>query len=269
MSKISLIPLTHLAVISVQGKDAVKFLQGQCTQDIALVEKGQDCPGAFCTPKGRTVANVWLHTNTSKPQQIDMICAASVAPVLHKHLAKYIPFFRGTHMIVQEHLSFYGSLNPDTPLEGDHQRVVVSENMMLQYGAQVVTDVDSPVKWLTAEIAAGLLWLSADQSEQWIPQNINLDTGQAISFNKGCYTGQEVVARLHYKGDSKKRLFSIVVDGIQTLEHLFQQGKNIGTVLQQAVAHDKTYALAVINKNGVNDTFFIDENEQVRAELLN
>lgn len=269
MSKISLIPLTHLAVISVQGKDAVKFLQGQCTQDIALVEKGQDSPGAFCTPKGRAVANVWLHTNTTKPQQIDMICAASVAPILHKHLAKYIPFFRGTQMIVQENLSFYGSLNPETPSEGEHQRVVISENMVLQYGAQIATDVDSPAEWLIAEIASGVLWLSAEQSEQWIPQNINLDKVQAISFQKGCYTGQEVVARLHYKGDSKKRLFSMVVDGQHTLGHLFQQGKNIGTVLQQAIVHNKTYALAVINKNVVNDSFFIDENEQVQAELLN
>ncbi|MBU2865091.1 hypothetical protein KO489_14630 [Reinekea forsetii] len=265
MNKITQHPLKHLASLSVQGHDAFTFLQGQCTQDLSKIPDFGALPGAFCTPKGRVVANVWIHKVGNNNEAFELVCHESIAEVLYKHLKKYVPFFRGTTMTASptDELQASGHLGL-----GEKPGFMLNEHMSIELHSQLPED-SSATPWQIAEIENGVLWLSDSQSEQWIPQNVNLDSLNAVSFSKGCYTGQEVVARLHYKGSSKKRLFAVKSTiGFASKSLINQEGKAVGDVIQHIDAIPFSFALVVMKTEAAESPIFVTENEQVSVELL-
>lgn len=231
-------PLQHLSLIGVQGSDALTFLQGQGTQDYRDLQHSGALPGAFCSAKGRTVSNVWNVLLEAEPTDLKLVLHASTAPLLQQHLAKYIAFFRGS-MMTDDGLNYHG-----LGISGDGTQALLDDwfgpadakGIWLRDGhfafalpddrAQLWLNArsDSYEDWLTRveehpiepasvwqqlDIVAAQPWVEAAQSGQFVPQMLGLEDKQGISFRKGCYTGQEVVARLHYKGASKRGLIRL------------------------------------------------------------
>ena len=130
------------------------------------------------------------------------------------------------------------------------------------------TSIDAFAQWQVQDIKENKLWLSAEQVERWIPQNVSLDDLGGISFKKGCYTGQEVIARLHFKGKSKKRLFAVQWASEASVSTVMTATGAIGDVIQQASVNGQSYALAVLKEDNISDVMYGDENQQLIIELL-
>jgi len=217
--------LDHLGVLAVRGVDARKFLQGQLSQDVLGLRVDQVVWAGLHNPQGRTLALLRL-----VPQgETDVLCVlprellASALSVLRKYL------LRAKATLTDESAMWQiVGLADDVALARDpgsarHEdsrilwrhasdgRVLALEPHGATTGgvneANGATDVSttSRLAWLRADIVAGLPELTTQTSGEFVAQMLNLDALGGISFNKGCYTGQEVIARAHYRGRVKRR----------------------------------------------------------------
>ncbi|WP_320821567.1 hypothetical protein [Reinekea sp.] len=291
MNELSAYPLEHLAVLTISGQDSVKFLQGQCTQDIELLIPERASPGAFCSAKGRTITNVWLIRTADAEPIIHLCCHRSSAARLKTHLSQYIAFFRGTVLTDNsDRLQGFGLMGPAsedwvktlTAMPENHFRCQGPDGRWLFWLdtddalAPSVLDRLAPLlasdanAWQVADIQNHILWLSAEHIEKWIPQNFSLDSQGGISFKKGCYTGQEVIARLHFKGASKKKLYRLQWDGQQPSNDgkIYHGQSAIGEIVQQAAIGSSHFALAILKVDPSHGTLYADENQQIVVELL-
>jgi tRNA-modifying protein YgfZ len=164
------------ARIDVSGADALPFLQGQLTNDLRRLEDRQGLLAAWCNPKGRVIC---LFRVGRSGEAYGLALPAELAePVIRR-----LTMFR-----FRSKVEF--ALDPDASA--------------LLAGKQSDT-FDLPA-WQRANLLNGIAEIGAAQSEQYTPHMLNLDRLDALSLDKGCYTGQEVIARTHYRGASKRRV---------------------------------------------------------------
>lgn len=231
-------PLNDFEVLEVTGQDGERFLQGQTSQQLSLVD-GQLAPlTAFCTPKGRILAMAQLMRLAE--DRLWLLMPAGTAEPLRAHLAKFAPFYKVTLGLVED-IAVLGlsgeeavkqaavTLSSNALPEHDFAALATAEKVLVRQPSHGVPraillgNADSvaqstatllsndialsdPQRWALEDIRAGLHWVMPTQTDAWLPQMLNLEALAAISFKKGCYTGQEVVARAHFRGQVKKRL---------------------------------------------------------------
>lgn len=228
--------LPQLAVLGVEGTDAAKFLQGQLSCDLGAVTMTSGRRGAHCTPKGRAVASFLL--TQKSPQGYACLLPCSALGMLQQSLAKYIVFSKAELQDSSESWAIFGLSGASArdlilqqgdgnvplgplcqvsfnggfclQLEGPQLRYLVclprSEAKGFWQSASQTLAVADSAAWELLDIRRGIGNIVADTSEMFIPQMLNFDKLNAISFSKGCYTGQEVVARAHYRGAVKRRM---------------------------------------------------------------
>lgn len=229
-----LMPLSLYGLLAVTGPDAEKFLQGQLTCDVAATNAALSTPGAFCTPKGRMVCSFQLAR--PEPERVLLRMRADLLDTASATLQKYIVFskaklerlddtivigLRGpnTRTMVQE---FIGA----TPGE-KHGTIVHNDSIVIQrddegewfelwaplvdaqkfwscYRERGTAMGSRYWRWLN--IRAGEAEVCAATAEMFIPQMLNYHITGAVNFKKGCYTGQEIVARAYYRGQVKRHL---------------------------------------------------------------
>ena len=199
--------------IQVSGPDSRAFLQGQVTCDMDKLTFDQPIYGAQCTAKGRIIFTFLARCDAE--DNIVLETHSSITDIALASLKKYAVFFKTTITDVSNEIS-----------------------------AEPMTDLQR-LRTGTAEVTSAT-------TDMFIPQMINLDALGYISFKKGCYTGQEIVARAHYRGTVKRRMHHLQIDATATPplgeEIRDEQGKSIGTVAS-AVHVDKNHVelLAVLN----------------------
>ena len=228
--------LTEYEYVQVSGPDALAFLQGQVTCDMEMLSADRCLPGALCNLKGRVVADfLAVLVNDKCFLQI----TAGNAEKVYATLKKYAVFSKvelsldagpaavlgaidvGSEQSQPPQIAKY-DLPPWPPQPGSVTTAERIYSIRLpgpdpRYQIwcwdeqQAVTLVGStasnPEQWLRAEILAGVVHVTAETSEQYTPQLLNYDQSGVVDFKKGCYTGQEVVARMHYRAQAKKRLY--------------------------------------------------------------
>ncbi|MDR5898234.1 folate-binding protein [Halomonas vilamensis] len=271
--------ITHLASVDVKGEDAEKFLQGQTSAHAALAN-GHFAPlTCFCTPKGRMLANTQLLRLSDN--HFRLVLSSSLVEPLIAHLKKFAAFYRA-ELSAPEDVVLFGAATDDASVIADalnlplptvtwQQQSDAQGNSALCYPEDVENETSvrwlfaltdsaaenfqadaEPRRWQLSDVRRGLAWLEADQQDQYLPQMLNWEALGGISFKKGCYTGQEVVARAHFRGQVKKRLARGVIEGNQPLEHgasITNVGeKTVGEVVTSAVNDNgQVELLAVIN----------------------
>jgi len=232
-------PLPGLASLRFTGADAVDFLHGQVTADLKALAAGRASPGAYCTPKGRMLATFWL---VREEDGVRMVLDAGIAPAIHRRLQMFVLRSKvkieneaATRVIVgvagrnlDAALDSIGlSALPgrgDAPSDTRGDRWIgLGEGRLLGTFAiaRVAADWPSLTKvarpvgpecWRWLDILAGFPWIGEGTQDELVPQMANLDLLGGVSFTKGCYPGQEIVARTHHLGKVKRRMYVAHVD---------------------------------------------------------
>ena len=224
--------LPSYAVLRIAGRDAVTFLQGQFTSDVRGLADGRTQLSACCTNQGRVMAVVRFR---QQDEAVYALLPADLASRLATHLRKFVLRAKVEVLLAGDlHIGAILTGSADAPVArvGDPTELTMSpvplagstEIVTFQYapGREVIAappaawraisglslsrpNERSQADWIAADIAAGLPEVTAGTTEQFIPQMLNLDLLDAVSFTKGCYTGQEIVARTQHLGRVKRR----------------------------------------------------------------
>ena len=227
--------LARESLLHISGPDSLTFLQGQTTCDTRDVGPFRAVPGVYCTPKGRTVADFLLVAMGEEQFALRMRrdIVATAATVLGKYIvfskAELDPADEAWQVAAcwgSDAASVLAGIFDSAPqgryacAAGAHYRLVQMDEAGTQFECYLHRDSDlatqlarachvgEPGDWEAAQIAAGIARIEASTVEEFIPQMLNYDLTGFISFTKGCYTGQEVVARLHYRGKPKRRSYA-------------------------------------------------------------
>lgn len=211
------------AVVSVDGENAAKFLQGQSTADIAGLELGQSTFGAFCNNKGRVFSS-FRALRTENAVLLRM--SADIAKETVSQLEKYAVFFR-VKMSVWETPSVAAASNLTAELLGqlpnginamrlinDAWEFFIEPGCASNFLDHLIDQVEfsDESRWHTEQIFAGNTNINQCTAGTYLPHQLNMDKSGAVSFKKGCYTGQEIVARTEYRGQTKRRVFAVSLD---------------------------------------------------------
>ncbi|KOY02833.1 CAF17-like 4Fe-4S cluster assembly/insertion protein YgfZ [Pseudomonas nunensis] len=267
--------LSHEGVLAVRGADAGKFLQGQLTCNLNYLSDTQASLGARCTQKGRMQSSFRILL------QGDGVLLAMASELLEPQLAdlkKYAVFSKSK--LTDENAAWvrFGldhgdaalrSLGLELPADTDSVARnddliairVSPERAELWVAAEQADAIKGKLsallaegelnQWLLGQIRAGIGQVMPSTRELFIPQMLNLQAVGGVSFKKGCYTGQEIVARMQYLGKLKRRLYRLKLDGSELPEpgtQLFAPSHNssIGEVVIAARGEQNIELLAVL-----------------------
>jgi folate-binding protein YgfZ len=267
--------LSHEGVLAVRGADAGKFLQGQLTCNINYLSDNLSSLGARCTQKGRMQSSFRILLES------DGVLLAMATELLEPQLAdlkKYAVFSKSK--LTDESAAWvrFGLDHGDVALSSlglelpaDTDSVVRNDGLIaIRVSPQraelwVAADQAASIKdklsalltegelnqWLLGQIRAGIGQVMPSTRELFIPQMLNLQAVGGVSFKKGCYTGQEIVARMQYLGKLKRRLYRLQLEGSELPEpgtQLFAPTHNssIGEVVIAARGEQNIELLAVL-----------------------
>lgn len=231
-------------ILEFNGSDARTVLQGQTTRNFTDALEGSVLEGAFCDLKGRVIADfcavivsddcILLRTNSE------------VATSLAGHLQKYLMFSK-TKLSTSD-MSVWAC-----EIDACSETCVVTDDAVtVQRGgdlAEVWTrehsvpkNAISPDVYRIRRLEQGDAKLTSKIIGKYLPQDLNFDINGRVDFNKGCYTGQEIIARLHFRGEPKRRLRLLSLASYEDIAPgervLNAEGKSIGSVIE-AVANDE------------------------------
>jgi folate-binding protein YgfZ len=212
--------LTTWAALRFSGPDARTFLQGYLTSDTTGLSPDRLDPTAICNLKGRVVVNGWCCALDALDVRLLVHC--SLVPRLTEFLRPYLMFAKTKMVDETPDLLIIGALQTTAgtgglPL-GDRHRIFLCDRLDTARRAwQQHIRIDEAA-WQASLIEERLPLITAATAETFLPQMLGLDTMGAVSFTKGCYLGQEVVARAQHRGAVKRRLRSLVWDGDRQLE---------------------------------------------------
>ena len=253
--------LNHLGVIRAQGEEAAKFLHGQLTQDFLSLGTGQARLAAQCSAKGRMQASFIAFQKA--PHEILLLCSADGVGATLQRLAKFVMRAKVKLSDASAELQVYGLLGEAatrwlgaTTEAWKHVGVdgasVVSLYPSLGtaralWVAPAATPAPEgqaldPSLWLWTEVRSGVATVTAPVFEAFVPQMLNFESVGGVSFKKGCYPGQEVVARSQFRGTLKRRAFVVhcaaPLSAGQEVFHSEDPEQACGTIAQAAAAPD-------------------------------
>jgi hypothetical protein len=220
--------LDEFALLRFSGEDARTFLHGQLTCDVQGLAAGSSTYGGYCTPKGRLLATFLLWFDGTACW---MILPASLAEAVRKRLAMYILRSKvkaedlsptlGIAGIwgddVASHAATLDAALPEAPLDVvTHEGVtavgIPGHRYFIILAREKIRLPADTGAWAGIDIANGIPFILPATQEEFVPQMVNLDLIGALSYTKGCYPGQEIVARTHYLGRLKQRMYRATVD---------------------------------------------------------
>jgi len=253
--------IDHLGVIQVQGDDASSFLQGQLSNDFILLDLEKARLAAFCSAKGRMQAS-FIGFKSSQ-ETIFLICDLSILAHTLKRLSMFVLRSKVTLTDVSAKYKIAGLIGdavvnlldlPSPILEPWRKFNLTSEEYLISlYPAEgqvralwfgpINQDYPSlrlldPDIWNRSEVLSGVATLSASTFDLFVPQMLNYESIGGINFKKGCYPGQEVVARSQFRGVIKRRSYlakSLVkISSGDEIYQEFENSESCGTVVQVA-----------------------------------
>lgn len=255
----------HLGLVRVTGADAAAFLHGQVSNDITALAINQSAMAAYCNPKGRAIA--LLRILRTGPESFLLAMSTDLVDAVVRRLGLFV--LRAKVKLEPLDASFYGirSASEAAPFGSLPERgagVAYAGGYLVNVGFTSdrylhMTETDDipdglevderPHLWMSLLAADGIPEIFAATSEEFLPQAINLDLIGAVSFRKGCYPGQEIVARLRYLGKLKQRMVRIGFRGtrVEPGTDILAGADRIGKVVFCGPAGDGQTALASVN----------------------
>ena len=281
--------LDQVSLIEVQGEDHIEFLQGQLTQDIKLLTQGQAKFAGYCNPKGRILAFFLAYGyHNAIHIQIDK----SIEESILKRLKMYVLRSKVTIQSLSNQftqIGFLGSealtkINIDPPqnlleitashdviimrISKDTQRYqLIGKKLAVDALIKLALSEYTPMsidEWNNASILDGIPEVFPSTQEAFIPQSLNMDLIDGVNFKKGCYTGQEIVARTHYLGKVKRRMYRVSVESQDNLIPgdliLNEKKEEVGQLVRSAKENSKKInALIELRVDQVRGVLFIKD----------
>ena len=295
--------LSDRGLIEVHGEDAESFLQNQFTNDIRNVISDNYQENAWCTPKGRMIANFRVFKRSDRYY---LSLSSDMLDIVIKKLRMYVMMSKVTIEDVSSSLvqiSYAGEsavkelegIGVTTPSESG-QHIQQSDNSlsvlriagaiphfeMIGSADDIQTFWESSAKqatpvginaWHYLNILSGTPFINQASSEAWIPQMVNYITVGGVDFKKGCYPGQEIVARLNYLGKTKRRMYRLLLesDKLPKIGDAIasESDKKAGGIVNLATNPDgKVEALAVLKIAEVSNKLFLADDESITVSVL-
>lgn len=273
--------LSHFGLLAVKGDDAKNFLHSQFINDVNKLESDHSQLNGYCNPKGRLIANFRLFMRgdtlylrfpyelmetvqkklemfklrskvTLEDHSDDMVRIGFSGRTADKQLAELVDTLPASvnEVVHQDNLTIIRipGITPSYELYADDATIRDIWTRLDVHGAPVGYEA-----WQLLEILAGMPHITEDTTEEYVPQMVNYQAIEGLSFTKGCYPGQEIVARMHYLGKLKKRMYLARVrsNELPTLQQecfssQSSEGRVIGNVVNVAKHPDGDYAVLVV-----------------------
>ena len=266
MGTTSIAKLDQYGLLHAAGDDARAFLHAQLTNDVENLPPGQARLAGWCSAKGRLLAT-FLVVPCSGGFLLQL--SRDLAPAVAKRLSMFVLRSKVKISDATGQWTQFGVWGPDAgePLavsERDGSITVgIEPGRALVLAAGSVSERFSPNApaddWALAEVRAGRALIELPTQDQFVPQMVNLELAGGVDFRKGCYPGQEVVARAQYRGAVKRRMVRLRGTGLRPGQELFSDdapGQPSGAVVNAAANE----ALAVLQISA------IDARSPIRAQ---
>ncbi len=229
--------LSRYGLLSVQGADAREFLHAQLTNDIRSLSPERAALAGWCSAKGRLLATFLV---IPAPQGFLLQLARDLAPTIAKRLSMFV--LRSKVKIADESDAWvqFGVWNATDHVarvswQEDRVTIPMGEKRVLRLEPSASASAEckgDEETWSLQEIRAGRPLITAATQDQFVPQMVNLETLGGVDFQKGCYPGQEIVARAQYRGQVKRRMVRLPAPQGERLRP--GQAFNGGTVVDSA-----------------------------------
>ena len=294
-------PLDKEALLHISGPDALTFLQGQVTCDTRGLEDSGARAGAYCTPQGRVVSD-FLLANLGG-QHFALRLRRDTRAAAAATFGKYIIFSKAELDAERDDWRVLACWGPDSgnvlgdllgAVPGERYGDVRGEGFVLvqvdEDGEEFECYLDAAARedllqlidekmargreeqWRCRQLRSGIGRIEEATSGEFIPQMLNYDLVGHVSFNKGCYTGQEVVARMHYRGKPKRRMYlAAAPEAPAAGTPLFSGGasQSVGNVVNSAVDGEAgALALVVATADGVEGGLRLGAPEGPALQML-
>ncbi len=273
--------LESYSVLTLEGPDAVAFIQAQSMNDAKALSDGQWHWNGLLNPKGRLIALFALVR--IRADLLYLLSPDFPAEKILQHLQRFV--FRSKVRIASD-TSMIVACEPDAKISQGSARDFISgeidQGFSLNFSTDTlerrlwvlpissVTDIRPNQKtentWRDADIEHGLPRLLETQSELWTPQMLRLERLNAFSLKKGCYPGQEIVARTHYLGQAKRQVRLTRGTGLEVDQPVFRSGEKIGELI--CVGSNRNMGLALIQSVLDSDLLQCSENEVKHLQAL-
>ncbi len=252
--------IEHLGVIRVEGADAANFLHNQLTQDFLLLGQSEARLAAYCSAKGRMLASFYGFKRS--PTEILLICSRDLLAETVPRLSRFVMRAKAKLSDASAEFCLFGlagdalaALAPGEPAVWS-MRDIDGASVLFLYPADGVAralwlapasqpapagPALSAQDWALGEVRSGIALISAATVDAFVPQMLNYESVGGVSFKKGCYPGQEVVARSQFRGTLKRRAFLAHSDAaMKAGDEVFQDAdaqQPCGIVAQSAAAN--------------------------------
>lgn len=274
-----LIDLSTISIIRVSGADAQTFLQSQLTNDVRAVDAAHTQLSAYCTAKGRMLA---IFRIVQQGGDYLLLMPSSLCDDIVRRLRMYVLRAKVTLASEDDAWQRFAIAGPEAErrIQDTFSRapdidgcIIHDQAIVLRVpGAPPRFQILAPTKtaqviwrslqagatpvsggvWRWLDVHAGIPTIFPQTSEAFVPQMMNLELIAGVNFQKGCYPGQEIVARMHYLGRLKQRMYRLHTDtasAVQPGDAVFASntdGQSVGTVVDAQPAPDAGYDLLAV-----------------------
>lgn len=211
MSQLFVIRLEHLSVMRIRGADAARFLQGQLSCDVERLARTPSLLGGLHDPQGRVLAVMRLVAMDDN--DVLALLPRELAQSVQGHLRKYVLRAKVAIDVADSEWHAIGLCGPDAEAAARlHKPILLSSDpsriMLIASRHEPMPEGDAleAQEWHALDVADGLPEVLSATSGTFVAQMLNLDLLGGVSFEKGCYTGQEIIARAHWRGRVKRRM---------------------------------------------------------------
>ena len=258
--------INNRSLLKVSGEDAESFLQSQFSNDISKITQNIAQINSYCQHQGKIIALIWVF-------KIDDGYYLSFPSDLNEKVLSKLIMFRLMSRVAIEDFSQkiyqYGLIKED-----NDKSFKITEHLSLLITRKPLKDFHNSSHWEMACVNENLPEIFLKMSENYIPQALNLDIDQmGVSFTKGCYPGQEVVARMHYLGKPKRRLFRFtsnfevsIGDSLDVKNS--KSLKSSGLVIRVAKDNNVFHFLGVFEVSYIHDQIFLNNDKNKLVNLL-
>jgi len=258
--------LNNRSLIQISGQDSEVFLQSQFSNDISKIQDNKIQINAYCQHQGKIIAIIWVF---KKNRKFYLSIPKDLLELVISKLNVFKLLSKVEILDFSEKIYQYGLIN-----EANEKAFKINENLALLTTREVIPDCDDSSRWEVACINEKLPEIYHTMSEKLTPQALNLDINEiGVSFSKGCYPGQEVVARMHYLGKPKRRLFRFtskfevfIGDNLNVKDS--QSLKSSGQIIRVIRKGTEFLFLGVFDVNHTQERIFLNNDQNKLVSIV-